>query len=62
MSDAQAARARTALWIIASVTAAGSLLQAVIYAAGASITSAIAVDCLVSLAYAGAAATVRSSG
>jgi small-conductance mechanosensitive channel len=58
VSDGQAARARAALWAIALVTAAGTLLQTLIYVAGASVAIGIAVNCLVSLAYAATAALI----
>jgi small-conductance mechanosensitive channel len=58
IGDREAARARSSLWVIASVTAGGALLQTLIYVAGASVSATILVDCAIALAYAAAAALV----
>lgn len=61
LSDDEAARVRAPLIIVAIVTAAGFLLTRLIYVIGASVAATIAANCVLSLAYAGAAALFLAS-
>jgi small-conductance mechanosensitive channel len=61
LGESEAARARTSLWVVAVVTAGGFFLQRLNYVVGASVSATIAANCVISLAYAGAAFLILTS-
>jgi small-conductance mechanosensitive channel len=55
LDDGEAARARAVLWIVAVITGGGLLVRRLNYILGASLAATIGANCVISLAYAGAA-------
>jgi small-conductance mechanosensitive channel len=61
ISDDAARRIRLSLWTVALITGAGLLLARINFVVGASVAATIAANCLLSLAYAGAAGLILIS-
>ena len=61
ISDDAAVRIRVSLWSVALITGIGFLLNRINFVVGASVAATIAANCLLSLAYAGAAGLILVS-